>query len=312
MLYGNLQEKIAEEVGEETRYLKELVRLSKTDEGNLFITVRHSEKETASRIASLLIDNLKDLQAELNETAHPHTLTHQTEIKGPYEDLGLYEEQKVNHDLMATRLDNVLIMQGELEKVRANLGLSLKVIAVSEGNALVAVCKWLLIGCIAGGALTALMIGIQFVLTDKITSKEKFASLFSLKCLGTLTREKKPQDKVHALLLKMEGRSAASAEENARLIVKQLGDGQKILFCGTTAKKDGEFAARYLQKYIPDVMLIPVNGMCWEEKSVELLRSADAVVITVELGVSRSEDITAMAKRAAYFNKTIAGVVIVD
>lgn len=316
LLYSDLQEKIAQELGEETRYLKELIRISATDEDGLYITVRHSQKEMVSRIASLLIDNLEDLQADLNETAHPHNVTHRMEIKGPYEDLGLYEEQKINHDLLATRSDNLVLMQDELQRVRANLGLTLKAIAVSEGNAFVAVCKWLLIGCVAGGVLTALLIAIQSVLSDQITSEKKFTSVSSLRLLGTLSREKKPKDKVHTLLLKLEGRGSSSTEKNTKLVAQhlaeQVGIGQNILLCSTTTKNDGEFAARNLRKYIPDAVLIPVNKLPRDSKSMAMLRNADAVVITVVLGVTREKEITAIAKRAAYLNKTIAGVIIVD
>lgn len=311
----SLCDEIAAEVGLETRYLQELVTVGIDGNSSISISVLHAEEDQAKKIKALFEENMNAIHNILNETVCTHSMTRMLDSCGAYVDYDLYYNQREDYDAIVEYQTKLIQMKQELSNLESNT-----VIAENSAPGLKSIIKqfikWAIMGGAAGAVLLVMVVWMEVVFSDRISSTEKLMDSFTLDVLGMVAVEEKKYDKITSWIRKIEGRLAENTEDNSQYVAANLlnhVDGHKnILVCSDVGTQGTESVVRVLQGHAPDVTLLAAGSLVNDAQALKLLRKADAVVLAVMMNKSCCKDISASIKHIQKMNKTLAGVIVVD
>lgn len=198
-------EEIAKQVETETEYLSEVVSVVISDNW-LEISVLHYDKQTAEQVLTLLIDNLNMAKDKVTKRVGEHSIDIMTAPIA--KEIG----EKVNNKQTKERE-----YLSELEAAQNELN------ALHNPTAMVTSCiKMMIIGFIAGGVLSVVLLCVIFIFSDKVYSGEELERRLGVRIIGKISNEKRIGDPVTRWFRRLEGRIEKNTQENFALIAERI------------------------------------------------------------------------------------------
>ena len=296
-------DEVAQTVGIETKYLKELVKITSSNERIISIYVWHTDSQTAQQIRDLLLKQMAVVGEWITEGIGEHKMNVVTESVGVVVNTEVSQLQQKAQEKLQDSIDAL----AEAKTKRNALAKPASSGAITDS------IKWAAIGGISGAILVAVWSCCGFVFGDRVSSAEELKSRFDLKIIGGVWGGKKACDPITARLMAAQGRVFRNSEENLDLIAANIGSyagGCKVILC-SGAVQDMPFAEQ-LQSRMPDVKLLPCGSLTANAAAVRMLQECDGVLLVEKRGASRYSEITREIERINDAKKRLIGAVIVE
>lgn len=317
-------EAVAEQMGLELRYLKELISVTPDLESDvLTVTVAHTDEAAAGRLLDLLLEGLEEKEEELSESVGAHDLVVLSQTTDSVVDLSLSDSQKRVADSLTTLQDSLE------EKEKALSQLSKPSLSPGSRRAVLSVgVKYGVLGGVMGVLLGAFCACLFWLFRDKAEDGGELELRFGFPELGTFgSRKKRWFSCVDRLVDRMFGKKPAADDETVyrrieariryyypeakQLYLGQLSrsgnaGGPAEKFAGELAK---EFAGR-LKEAFPERTLQWGGALAEDPEALGHAASSDGVILVVEKGRTAYQEIQREAEAAKSCGARILGFVL--
>ena len=332
-------EAVAEQMGLELRYLKELISVltmaKSIDKPELIsvtpdlesdvltVTVAHTDEAAAGRLLDFLLEGLEKKEEELSESVGAHDLVVLSQTTDSVVDLSLSDSQKRVADSLTTLQDSLE------EKEKALSQLSKPSLSPGSRGAVLSVgVKYGVLGGVMGVLLGAFCACLFWLFRDKAEDGGELELRFGFPELGTFgSRKKRWFSWVDRLVDRMFGKKPAADDETvyrrieARIRyyypeAKQLYLGQlsRSGNAGGPAEKfAGEFAKEFagrLKEAFPERTLQWGGALAEDPEALGHAASSDGVILVVEKGRTAYQEIQREAEAAKSCGARILGFVL--
>lgn len=302
---------VAQEVGMETKYLNELVTITKDSDYVLQISVIHDDKDIATEIMELILANLADTQTQITDTVGEHTMSEVLRTVAPAVQAEMAEKQNAEKSQLEE------YMTDYSKKVEALDALSeAPEMTVSNGNALKSAIKWACVGGVAGVMVCAVIICLLFLLGGTVYSGEEMQLRLRVKVLGSVLGSGKRPDAITRWIKRLEGRLESNSEANLEMIttnIRSYADGAKtLLITGDANEKEIVELAESLQKKLDGVNLTACGSLLRSADALRQLNSCDGVLLVEACGKSKYKNIIREMERVGDAKKPLVGCVTLD
>ena len=306
---NEVKEEIAFEAGMETRYLDELLSVSKTGR-ILTISVKHATKEDAQAILDEMIAWLNKLNPQVVSTIGDHTVSIVNSSVGSGVDLAHAETLKTQEQKVIDLEASLVTKQDELDALVKPTKTEFSMSSVVKSAV-----KFAVLGGVLGAFIVVFGVCVIFLMSDKVYSSKELKNRYGVKVLGALPSKtcKCPVDR---WLNKLEGRvfEADEAVRNgliAQNVCNGLGEMKKILVAGTVDAARVDALAKALASELPEITIISGGNMLKDVETLKKLPECDGVVLVEECGVSKYGDIALEIEKVKDLEKSVVGCVVI-
>lgn len=319
LLLGNdCLQAMADAMGTEPRYLKELLVLNQTantqqttvqSESNvLSVVAKAPTQEQAQQLLELLLEQVMLQQQSISASVGTHQLTVVEQATRSAIDLKLAETQQAEND----RLTALLTAQTTAQTSQATLS---KPTLQADGGK--AVLKKAIIFTVIGGVLAVFLgvviLWIGHISSDKVYSARTLSDRTGVKILGT-SASQIPAAAIDRKLRKLEGRDLADASAKAQLLalnIRKLAEGAStVLLTGTACAQDRQALVAELSQAMPQVKFLNADDVLSDVAALEALTACDVVVLTEQCGISLYSDVIRRIDLIRDYNKQLLGCVL--
>ena len=299
-------EEVARQMGIETKYLKELVTVTTSNNRILSIYVWQTNSADAERIRDLILAQMDGVGEEITNTIGEHTMSVVNDSVGVVVDTSVADLQEEARGRLTEAETSLAQVQSELKAVTksADTGTSAGTAAVKDSFV------WAVIGGIVGVFLGTVAACWGFIFGDKVTSGEEIKCRFGIKLIGGVWSGRKKCDPITAALMTAEGRVSRNSDDNLELIAPNIsnysGGAVSILLAGA---ENGELAD-LLQPRLGKVKLIPCGSLVTSAAALRLLPGCDGVLLVEKRGISRYSAAAREMERVRDAGKHLIGCII--
>ena len=316
---------IAEKYGTEDRYIRELVQYKATPEnGNLNISVKHTDQEAARDILDYVLDKIDEQKSTFEDNLPKHSFTIINKAVRENVDITLVTAvdelragttiaYNVNslYSKQLNKVDEYKERIATIDETMANLSAP-KEIEVSTRNGII---KYGLIGLIGGLILGIIILWIHNVSGGKLLDRQPIVTHFGLPLLAAFPHGKGPfnrkadrilgaesglsQDEVHTVAVNSIHRMAEKENNNILLAV-----GTEIKEKKYRALQEGLAAKDPANTYV----VVPSFGNNLHTQ--QALDACDYVVLLAEIAKTKEDSIANMMNIAAQYDKLVMGVIL--
>lgn len=308
---NGIMDAVAGEVGIEAKYLHELVTVVKDSDYILQIEVIHEDKDTASKIVELMLDNLSSTQSQVTETVGEHTMAVVLNTAASSVELDVAETQdteKAKLETYMTTYDNTVT---ELKALGDP-----PVMAASNSNAVKTAVKWAVLGGVAGVLVYAVAACVLFLLGGAVHSGEEMKKRLQIKVLGSVIRGKKRPDGVTRWIKQLEGRLDTNSDTNLEMLAANIhsyaGGAKTLLVTGDANIQDTQLLAENLRQKLGDITLTACGSLLRDPEALRQLHVCDGVLLVEVCGKSKYQNIIHELERVTDASKPIVGCITVD
>lgn len=315
LLLGNdCLQAMADAMGTEPRYLKELLELEyneeseATDANVLRIVGKAATQEQAQQLLELLVGQVKLLQKSISSSVEAHRYSIVEQATREAIDLDLADQQKAEND----RLTTLLSAQTTAQSSQA--ALTPPSLQSDNGKA---VLKKTVIFAVIGGVLAiffgVVILWVSHIASSKVYSCRTLADRTGIKVLGALADDL-PKNRIDQWLLKLEGRMLRDPQAQADLLAlsirNQTAGSAKLLLTGSTSAESRQALVEALAKAMPQATVMSVEDILEDVSALEALAGCDAVLLTEQCHVSSYHDIDRRMELIRDHNKQLTGCIL--
>ena len=285
--------------GLEDRFLREVIFINNTENGNITIEAYAASEEESKKLASAAEAVLRSLQNTAATESFGHKLTHTSTVTKQVIDEAIRDAQNAHYDAIDTYTDD--------------LSSATKTLRDMQEDPVTQMIKKFIIGCIAGGILAFLWSMFRAMVRSSAESAEQICAQTGLNDLGSavsgkggsvfarlasaITGEKKWDSDAEALSYMAE---RASIECDGPVLVTTVDKG-----AGTPGV---EALIAALQAKGIDASFLPGIGL--NAETLSALKDAGSVIFAVTKGRTNIPDLLAAKTVAEQAGKTAAGFVM--
>lgn len=296
---------LAEEMGTEPEYLRELVTVVPDPESkqtfsfsNVYLkTIGRTESE-AKKILNYMMEQLPDARKEIGNVI-PHTVSQTFEGSGCVVDSDLNNSLHTDLDLIKNLKDDLDTLQSNASAVTRPASQT----SISATELLKSAVKYALAGFGVGAVLMYILLALFLVIRHKVMSAEEMNGTFMLKNLATY-----PSVKKKGLDLKLrkgitvdadtEEKAFRIAAVNLAAFLNGMEEVRNILLCGDLPEEDLLRIAEKLEEalksehFLKELKIIPVEGIYRDPDALEKLGKSDGVILAEKVEYSDYRKIT--------------------
>lgn len=307
---NELMGEVADEMGMDTKYMKELVGVSGELDHILNISVHHATRTDAVKIMTLISNQLDAIQAQITESIGKHDLsiilnTVSSDINVEVADR--QDEEKLRMEEYQTSLTDQQEQLSHMVEPRKT--------EISTEGAVKTGVKFAVVGGISGVVLVILVSCLLFVLSDKVYNGNELKVRFGIKILGGVAPSRKCC-KVDRWLKRKEDRVTSNDEQVYELIaanIRNYSSGQtKLLVTGDAGVKPCEDLVSRVQEMLPGIQLTCCGSLLKDAESVSSLTGCDGVILVEQCRVSGYAHVAQEIERVLDAKKKLLGCVIVE
>ena len=304
---------IARQVGMETRYLKELVTVSRPEETDriLTITVRHADAASAEKIRNRIDAQLTKLQQEVAETIGSHTLKTILGSTGSTVDTTLAALQTSESQLLDQYKDALTETEKELKDLKEP-----QITVASKRSALTSFLKWGVLGGVLGAALVFAAVCILFTARDRVYSAWALEDRCYGRTLAVRSAGQRKYDGLTRWLRKKEGRpaerTAASDALAAACVQQYCAPGGTLLVTGSAPEELVQEQAVFLKENLPEVNVVCEGSLLRDAAAVRQLSHCDAVLLVEACGRSAYTAVSRAQQMIQDAGKPLAGYLVLE
>lgn len=315
LLLGNdCLQAMADAIGTEARYLKELLELEyneeseSTDANVLRIVGKAATQEQAQQLLELLVGQVKLLQKSISSSVESHRYSIVEQATREAIDLDLADQQKAENDRLTTLLSAQTTAQA------SQAALTPPSLQSDSGKA---VLKKTVIFAVIGGVLAVFLgvvtLWVCHIASSKIYSCRTLADRTGIKVLGALSG-RLPKNPIDAKLLSWEGRALGDVQHQSQLLavtIRSLGkDAKTLLLTGSTDPQSRQTLVQALTQALPGVQIENAEDILSSTGALETLDRCDRVVLVEQCHVSSYHDIDRRMELVADYGKQLLGCVV--
>lgn len=305
-------ETVAQELGVEKQYLKELVTVSVT-ENLLTLQVRADSETRAKEIMDQLMDGVEQMKRKIKAGIGNHTVSEVSRSLGSQVDLALLDTQKSQSDRLTTLNDSLEKKQDELEALEEPKAPSTSAMATVKSGV-----KYAVLGGVLGAFVVVFFVCVAFLMSDKVYSARELRNRYRVKILGTLPAVgDRKLFFVDAWLRKMEGRAYgkdASVEYGliAANVCNYAANVRNILVIGTAGDGQIQAVAESLAGRLGEMNVTVGGNVLRDAQSLRKLPECDGVVLVEQCAASTYADVALELERARDLQKAVIGCVVFE
>ncbi len=308
-----LIQNIAAQVNMETRFLQELITVSKPEEtsGVLRVTVMHESGEKAAKITELLTARLNDVQQSVAQSVGPHTLKTAVSAAGATVSTTLATRQDTENKLFTQYKENVSKAKTELDELQKPVDTD-----ISKTGAIKSFVKWGVVGFVAGAVLAVLVLCIVYALSDAMHSADSLESNTGVRCLGVLADENRKYGRLTRWLRRLAGHVSENAPGAEELIAARVAQYCKPnttwLVSGEADNAQLDAQTRQLQELLPEQKFVCAGSLLRDAAAVRELSACDGVLLVEQCGRSTCASVRRELAEVSGAGKTVAGFIAID
>lgn len=304
---------MADELGTEVEYVKELIRLTPDEWGQMLsVSVCYKDKNGAEKILNKILDEVNNQYSNFSSKFGSHNLYIMNKVSDSVTDLELANKQK-------STSDNITVLQSTLkEKEKALEDLQEPTeAALSSTTAIKSGIKYAVLGGVLGAFMTIFCICVAFLMSGKVASAKDMKQRFGMKVLASFPREEKKRafSGIDRWLDKLEGKKDNLAEETryelaAANLRNYSGSAKKLMIVGTVSNEVLDTVAGKLKNLCSEKNFLIGANLNENAETVRNLPECDAVILVEQSGVSRYSEIEKEIEAVYNVKKEIVGVII--
>lgn len=313
-----VMEDIAEKVGTEPRYLKELISVSVgTNSGKLnhllTISVKHTTKQDAQKVMNEIIDHMNDMQEQVVASIGEHTVNTVNKGVSASVDLSLADKQRSETERLTTLNDSLETKQKSLEDMEEpEKTVSSRTAALKSG------IKYAILGGVLGGFVVVFFVCVAFLLSDKVYSARELKNRYKIKILGTMPiKNRKVFGKIDAWLNRLEGRANSVDEEAEYALIaaniRNYAENMKsILVTGSVDAAVLQTVADKLSSDLDGVDMVVGGNMLQDVETIKKLPECDGVVLVEQCMSTKYSTVELEIERTTDLQKSVVGCVVFE
>ena len=284
----------------EDRYLREVILVGNGNNGNLYINVNAPSETESQKLAEAVEKVVLSLKNDVAKESFGHSLVKVSTNTKQVINENVRDSQNAHYDALDAYVDDLSTAQKSINKMESE--------HTSRG-----LIKKLIIGCIAGGILSALWVMFRSMVRGLAESAEQVASQTGLKYLGGATSGK--EGGLFAKLADLiTGEKTWASDEEALAYTAErtaMACGDKVLVTSTGCAADAnEIEALLAALRAKGLQADYLPGIDGSAEALEGLKAAENVLFTVTKGKTQVPDILAAKKLAEQVGKTAVGYVM--
>lgn len=313
-----VMEDIAEKVGTEPRYLKELISVSVgTNSGKLnhllTISVKHTTKQDAQKVMNEIIDHMNDMQEQVVASIGEHTVNTVNKGVSASVDLSLADKQRSETERLTTLNDSLETKQKSLEDMEEpEKTVSSRTAALKSG------IKYAILGGVLGGFMVVFFVCVAFLMSDKVYSARELKNRYKIKILGTMPiKNRKVFGKIDAWLNRLEGRASSVDEEAEYALIaaniRNYAENMKsILVTGSVDAAVLQTVADKLSSDLDGVDMVVGGNMLQDVETIKKLPECDGVVLVEQCMSTKYSTVELEIERTTDLQKSVVGCVVFE
>ena len=313
-----VMERIAKDVGTESRYLKELVSVTTgTVSGRLnrmlTINVKHTSKENAKKVLDELLDCVYDTQPKIKAGIGEHTISSVNNGISSMVNLELADTQRSERQRLTTLNESLADKQKQLEDlIVPKKEDSTKKATIKSG------VKYGVIGGVLGAFMVAFFVCVVFVMSDKVYSAKELKCRYRVKILGAMPKKTaKKVCRIDAWLNKLEGRACGTDEKVeygliAANIRNYAAGMNTLLLTGAAGDEIVKEAAAKLEAELPEFKVICGGSMLRYADTLGKLPECDGVVLIEQCSDSGYSEVELEIEKIRDLKKDVIGCVVFE
>lgn len=312
---GGALEGLADDMGIDLIYLKELVKVTTDYDSNMLnVSITYPDQKGAEVILTKILGSVDYMNPKIQDNLGVHSIIIMNQNVGVVTDQSLadYQKQKVD-DLYNTnqKLKDTEKALDELEKPEKPVVLS-NISILKEG------IRFGVIGWFVGAFLLVGALIISYMLNDRISADNDLKNRYGWKLLGSFSeREKKKTfSKIDNWLDNLEGKERISDESVYDMIATNIrnynNSGQSIFITGTVGEDMLNNFIESIQKRLPDFKLGYGVDMNRNILTLQSVAQYDQVVLVEARRKSKFREIEKEIELILNLKKAAMGYVILD
>ena len=313
LLGSSRMDAMAEKLGMQARYLRELIELPDEDEHSplLTLTIRHSTEEGARLILEQLFAELESMEAEVRQITCDHTAKLVFGGVSAEVDMGLAKLQEEENDRLEDYVD-------EMENYLKNHGVPQMPAMPNLGMGMVVkdAVLFAALGGILGVILVVAWACAAYVLEDKVYSGEEIQGRLGIRLLGKIALSARKRTALDRWLDKKERRAEfgdPSAGCMAAMNVRNHGTPMQPILVSGSAEADAVASfVETLRSSLPELQILWYGSLLESVEAVEHLPDCGSVLLVECCKKSCYTAIAREAEAVRGMNKKLIGVVALE
>lgn len=309
---GDLLSNVAQELGMEEKYLRELVMVTvdtsaETLNNLLTISGAYASQEGAQRLLDLIAAGIEDLREQLNKKVGTHNISVVVCSVSSCVDMNISILQKTELENQSTQLLLLEAAQNQLEALTEPGENVLTPKSVIKSG-----IKYAIVGGVIGGFLMLIAASVSFIISDKLYSGDELKARFNITILASILPKGRRFRGLDAWLNRAEGRGVGCDSEYdvaAANIRNYSGGAKKILVTSTAGEPASKALVEALENRL-GLELTSCGSLLQDPSALVNLASCDAVVMVEKCRVSHYAPIEAALERISDAGKPLLGCVI--
>ena len=307
LLSNNTLQTIADTIGTESMYLKELLSVSIAPDANkLQVTVKAADEAQAQHLQNLLLEQVEYHQANISTSVANHTYTIMDQATREVFSQALADQQRAENDRLSTLLANQVAAQTRQDELKA---------PSLQGERALDVLKKAIIFAVIGGVLAVffgvVILWIRHISSAKVYSCRTLIDRTGIKILGTCAMDT-PSNSIDKKLLQLEGRQLSDAQAQAELIAVKLQatskDSKRLLLTGSVDPQNHHLLTQAL--HAAGMQIESAEDILSSADALLALERCDTVLLIEQCHVSRYADVNSRIDLIQDYNKQLLGCVL--
>lgn len=329
---GEYIKEIAEKFDTESRYLKELLKVERsnrlegsvkndrivldikeedTSGGILHIKVWGTDRQMTEGILSAVLDEVQTLNPIFNVEIGNHRCTVLRTSTGEQVDTGLLSKQQNVRGNVAALQKNLT----DFEKILKDLQTPEE--EVNEDPSAKNIIKYVFLGFVGGGFVAVFAVCVKYIMNDKVASDREIVSRYKVKSLGTFSKipEKRKFCFVDKWLHRIAGDNKVWSEDAIfEMIVTNLdnyaGNKQSLFVTGLASQELLQKVCDRLRSALSGVEIGSERDMISNASARRSMAACEGIVLVEERGISRYSGIQQELEIAGNVGVEVIGVIV--
>lgn len=299
---------VAESVGMEGKYLKELVHYTEdADTGSLSLSVRYSTVKGAQKLLELLVAQLKAIKPQIDETIGKHEIRLVTSYVTECADLDLLDTQEAAENYLEELQVTLEDTQTALDELVAPTTQTVMTKADVVKKAVI----YAVVGAVLGIFVVSAVAWVSHVGSGKIYSARTLQNWTGIKVLGCVPASES-KNAIDRRLKMLEGRSIGEEQiaVTAANVRNYCAGATSLLVAGDCDVRNRDLVSEVLKK--AGVEAAACGDLLHSAEALQALPGCDGVLLVEKCGCSRYADVLQTMELVADQGKPIVGCVLLD
>lgn len=313
LVSSGVLEPVADKLGIDSKYLRELVTVEADRSGSpvLTATALGSTREQVETILEALNTSLAAVQTEITAAVGAHRVETALQSVRCHADQSLVDQQKNASDRVEKLTLSLDEARGQLSSLEAPAAPAYTRSSIGK-----AAVKFAVLFGLLGFAGVAFCICVKFLVGDRVYSGAEIWYRCNVKVLGSVSLTVKKRNPLDAAIRRMEGRGQAGDCRAVSLLAAKIENavepGTSVLLTGQAGEEVLHAVAALLRTELTGVQVVAEGCLLRDAAAVRSLRDCKAVLLVEQCGCSRYSGISRQAAYVNDENRQLLGCIAVD